>query len=508
MDRSVERPDARGRGHRVRGGARRGGRTSTRCAALVTRARRVTGQRGADRRRGPRARRGVVEAAPMLVNHVAGCARRRGRGGDRGDAARYERRDRALHATRAPTTTTTRARDRREARRCRSRSSSPPPRCAAPRVGGAPRGSSRLRRVEGQGASSARDAPRRDRVVLGPAGRSGKDALVACARFGRRSTPRSRRRRSARMPRRARHVAQARSSTSSRITASASSERCARSLLARANPVGERHARAVVGRDRAARAAWWWRGEADAELLRRRADLVAIAAHDAHDAKLAPRLSRARGAAIGDRTARFRARRARDRARRRRARAPASSSRRRRRAAGRLDDAESAGAVVAPREPDDAHALRLAGMVARSRGHTARAVASSSALAAYRASGEKHSPVSRSVSSAQREQSATRLAEGIAILVATKSDTRRGPPPVPSRRPHAPERRSARGRASPRGGARDPPARGQLAARGRGAPPPRVRSTRSPSSTRRAPPSKRHDAPRRGRRARARGARR
>ncbi|MFO0735515.1 MAG: hypothetical protein U0270_06535 [Labilithrix sp.] len=194
--------------------------------------------------------------------------------------------------------------------------------------------------------------------------------------------------------------------------------------LARANPVGERHARAVVERVEPLALAVR-RGEAvDAELLRRRADLVAIAAHDAHDAKLRARALLALAAL-------------------RSATGPHDFGRDAReivlvdgelalrlviakgvaaRAAGRLDDAESAAQWSLRESPDDAHALRLAGMVARSRGHTARAVALlERALAAYRASGEEAFAGLTLGELGAAEQSATRLAEGIAILVATKS---------------------------------------------------------------------------------------
>jgi predicted ATPase len=92
------------------------------------------------------------------------------------------------------------------------------------------------------------------------------------------------------------------------------------------------------------------------------------------------------------------------------------------RAAGRLDDAESAPTSAIEAAPDDAHALRLAGMVARARGDSARAVALlERALAAYRAAGEEAFAGLTLGELGAAQQSAARLAEGIAILVATKS---------------------------------------------------------------------------------------
>ncbi len=92
------------------------------------------------------------------------------------------------------------------------------------------------------------------------------------------------------------------------------------------------------------------------------------------------------------------------------------------RAAGRLDDAESAAVWALAAAPADAHALRLAGMVARSRGDNARAVELlERALSAYRTAHEEAFAGLTLGELGAAQQSVARLAEGIAILVATKS---------------------------------------------------------------------------------------
>lgn len=183
----------------------------------------------------------------------------------------------------------------------------------------------------------------------------------------------------------------------------------------------ERHARAVLSRVEPL-ALGVRRGEAiDAELARRRPDLhvlvrsadlapdlrgralLALAAlqsvtgpHDLPSAELAAsgelalRLAIARGLSL--------------------------------RAAGRLDEAQAAAERALGLAPDDAHALRLAGMVARARGDTARARdLLERALASYRAVGEEAFAGLTLGELGAAQQSVARLAEGITVLVATRS---------------------------------------------------------------------------------------